>query len=151
MKSEQNSIGNRRRQRLPDDFLADLPGSRRKVYYLMSIHEHLPPQARKGSKRSGMDGGIRVGQSRAPRWSALRLCNLVAQSARNAEGRLQVGSGKGIDGKRGGTIGVDLLQSLQGIDALEARTGTDQTDARVAILCNHCKIYHLDTRYSAIV
>jgi hypothetical protein len=47
---------------LPDDFLADLPGSRRKVYYLMSIHEHLPPQARKGSERSGMDEGIRVGK-----------------------------------------------------------------------------------------
>jgi hypothetical protein len=32
------------------------------VYYLMSIHEHLPPQARKGSERSGMDEGIRVGK-----------------------------------------------------------------------------------------
>jgi hypothetical protein len=37
------------------------------------------------------------------------------------------------------------------IEALEARTGTDQIDARVAILCNYRKIYHLDTSYSAIV
>ena len=30
-----------------DDFLARrFPESRRKAYYLMSIHEHLPPQAR---------------------------------------------------------------------------------------------------------
>ena len=151
MKSEQNSIGNRRRQRLPDDFLADLLGIEEEGV-LHNVDPRAPSTAgAEGSERSGMDGGIRVGKSRALRRSALRLCNLVAQSARNAEGRLQAGSGKGIDGKRGGTIGVDLLQGLQGIDALEARTGTDQTDARVAILCNHRKIYHLDTRYSAIV
>ncbi len=28
------------------------PGSRRKAYYLMSIHEHLPPQARKQLKEN---------------------------------------------------------------------------------------------------
>ena len=34
-----------------DEFLARrFPESRRKVYYLMSIHEHLPPQARKDLK-----------------------------------------------------------------------------------------------------
>ena len=31
-----------------DEFLSRwIPESRRKAYYLMSIHEHLPPQARK--------------------------------------------------------------------------------------------------------
>jgi hypothetical protein len=34
-----------------DDFLERrFPALRRKAYYLMSIHEHLPPQARKGLK-----------------------------------------------------------------------------------------------------
>ena len=37
-----------------DEFLERrFPESRRKAYYLMSIHEHLPPQARKGLKEIG--------------------------------------------------------------------------------------------------
>ena len=37
-----------------DEFLARrFPESRRKAYYLMSIHEHLPPQARKELKEVG--------------------------------------------------------------------------------------------------
>jgi len=41
-----------------DDFLeARFPGSRRKAYYLMSIHEHLPPQARKELKEIGWTKG----------------------------------------------------------------------------------------------
>jgi hypothetical protein len=37
-----------------DDLLARrFPGSRRKAYYLMSIHEYLPPQARKQLKEVG--------------------------------------------------------------------------------------------------
>src|SRR5271157_6090233 len=37
-----------------DEFLARrFPESRRKAYYLMSIHEHLPPQARKDLKEIG--------------------------------------------------------------------------------------------------
>ena len=34
-------------------FLQTFSGSRRKVYYIMSIHEHLPPQARKDLKEVG--------------------------------------------------------------------------------------------------
>ena len=41
-----------------DDFLARRsPESRRKAYYLMSIHEHLPPQARKDLKEIGWTKG----------------------------------------------------------------------------------------------
>src|ERR1700733_4667140 len=41
-----------------DDFLARrFPESRRKAYYLMSIHEHLPPQARKDLKEEGWTKG----------------------------------------------------------------------------------------------
>src|ERR1700674_3321848 len=36
------------------------PGSRRKAYYLMSIHEHLPPQARKQLKEVGWTKGIEL-------------------------------------------------------------------------------------------
>ena len=36
------------------------PDSRRKAYYLMSIHEHLPPQARKELKDVGWTKGIEL-------------------------------------------------------------------------------------------
>jgi hypothetical protein len=41
-----------------DEFLAKrFPESRRKAYYLMSIHEHLPPQVRKDLKEIGWTKG----------------------------------------------------------------------------------------------
>jgi hypothetical protein len=44
-----------------DDFLERrFPGSRRKAYYLMSIHEHLPPQARKELKEVGWAKGLEL-------------------------------------------------------------------------------------------
>jgi hypothetical protein len=44
-----------------DDFLeCRFPGSRRKAYYLMSIHEHMPPQARKELKKIGWAKGIEL-------------------------------------------------------------------------------------------
>ena len=44
-----------------DEFLLRrFPGSRRKAYYLMSIHEHLPPQARKQLKEVGWTKGLEL-------------------------------------------------------------------------------------------
>jgi hypothetical protein len=44
-----------------DEFLERrFPGSRRKAYYLMSIHEHLPPQARKELKEVGWTKGMEL-------------------------------------------------------------------------------------------
>ena len=44
-----------------DEFLERrFPGSRRKAYYLMSIHEHLPPQARKELKEVGWAKGMEL-------------------------------------------------------------------------------------------
>ncbi len=44
-----------------DEFLARrFPESRRKAYYLMSIHEHLPPQARKDLKAVGWTKGLEL-------------------------------------------------------------------------------------------
>ena len=44
-----------------DDFLSRrFPESRRKAYYLMSIHEHLPPQARRELKEVGWTKGIEL-------------------------------------------------------------------------------------------
>ena len=36
------------------------PESTRKAYYLMSIHEHLPPQARKDLKEVGWTKGLEL-------------------------------------------------------------------------------------------
>jgi len=71
-----------------DEFMARrFPESRRKAYYLMSIHEHLPPQAWKDLKEVGWTKGLELAKL-ARRDAALRLCNLVAQSAGIAEGGL---------------------------------------------------------------
>ncbi len=44
-----------------DEFLEKrLPESRRKAYYLMSIHEHLPPQVRKELKEVGWTKGLEL-------------------------------------------------------------------------------------------
>jgi len=44
-----------------DDFLERrFPESRRKAYYLMSIHEHLPPQARRELKTVGWTKGLEL-------------------------------------------------------------------------------------------
>src|ERR1700732_3499944 len=44
-----------------DEFLARrFPESRRKAYYLMSIHEHLPPEARKELKEVGWTKGLEL-------------------------------------------------------------------------------------------
>ena len=61
-----------------DEFLERrLPGSRRKAYYLMSIHEHLPPQARKELKRKelkkiGWAKGIELANANPNQPAALR-------------------------------------------------------------------------------
>jgi len=44
-----------------DDFLARrFPESRRKAYYLMSIHEHLPPEVKTGLKAIGWTKGVEL-------------------------------------------------------------------------------------------
>ena len=44
-----------------DEFLERrLPESRRKAYYLMSIHEHLPPQVRRELKQVGWTKGLEL-------------------------------------------------------------------------------------------
>jgi hypothetical protein len=44
-----------------DEFLTRrFPESRRKAYYLMSIHEHLPPQAKKDLKQVGWTKGLEL-------------------------------------------------------------------------------------------
>ena len=75
-----------------DEFLErKFPESRRKAYYLMAIHEHLPRIRKADLRAGGLDQGHRIGEGRAAGRTGVRLCNLVAQSQRAAEGRVQTG------------------------------------------------------------
>src|SRR5208337_2131529 len=47
-------------RRLPE---RRFPESRRKAYYLMSIHEHVPPQARRALKEVGWTKGIELAKT----------------------------------------------------------------------------------------
>ena len=52
-----------------DEFLERrFPESRRKAYYLMSIHEHLPPQARKELKEVGWTKGLELAKIARRDW-----------------------------------------------------------------------------------
>jgi len=92
------------------------PGSRRMAYYLMSIHEHLPPQARKFLKEVGWTKELEL--AKLARWdgAGLRLCNLVAQSASHAERGVQAGGREGADGAGNGTVNY-LFQTVSEPDA----------------------------------
>jgi len=73
----------------------------------MSIHEHLPPQARWELKQVGWTKGGRAGETGAEGRPGLRLCNLVAQSPRDATGSVQTRSRKeltGIDSEPAETV-----------------------------------------------
>ena len=101
-----------------DEFLERrFPESRRKAYYLMSIHEHLPPQARKQLKEVGLGERAGAGQAGQEGQAALRLCNLVAQSSGDAQRGVQAGGREGTDGKGNGAVGDYLLQTLPEPDA----------------------------------
>jgi hypothetical protein len=78
----------------------------------MSIHEHLPAQARRELKEVGWTKGVKLAKV-AGRDRERFDCNLVAQSPADAERRLQAGGGKGVD--RAGNLGVGdyIFQALQ--------------------------------------
>src|SRR5690242_8786129 len=97
-----------------DEFLERrFPESRRKAYYLMSIHEHLPPQVRKELKQVGWAQSGGVDQSGAFGREGLRLCNLVAQSACAPEGAVQTRGGEAPHGQGHRTDRDHLFQALQ--------------------------------------
>jgi hypothetical protein len=70
------------------EFLARrFPEYRRKACYSMSIHEHLPPQARKELKKVGWTKGLELAKVPSEDGHGVRLCNLAAQGALGSSGR----------------------------------------------------------------
>ena len=92
-----------------DEFLERrFPESRRKAYYLMSIHEHLPPQARRQVKEIGWTKGLELAKV-ARRDGQKFNCATVAQSPRDAEGRVSAGGRTETDRRGSGTLGDRLF------------------------------------------
>jgi hypothetical protein len=92
-----------------DEYLARrFPESRRKAYYLMSIHENLPLQARRQLKEIGWTKGLDLAkvEEGSPE---VQLCNLVAQSQDATERSIQAGGGTRTDRRRRRTMGACLL------------------------------------------
>jgi len=70
-----------------DEFLTiRFPESRRKAYYLMSIHENQPPQEQRKLKEIGWTKGLALAIDSVEGSSEIQLCNLVAQRQDITEG-----------------------------------------------------------------
>ncbi len=95
-----------------DEFLERrFPESRRKAYYLMSIHEHLPPQLRRELKQVGWSKGLEL--ANLARHQGQRFeSNLAAQSPTEAQSGVPAGSGEGADVRGQRAVGADLFQGL---------------------------------------
>ena len=99
-----------------DEFLERrFPESRRKAYYLMSIHEHLPPQARKELKEVGWAKGIELVKLARRDRQHFDCATWLHKSPSDAEGGLQEGGREGTDGKGDGTVGDYLLCDLKAV------------------------------------
>ncbi len=71
-----------------DEFLARrFPESRRKAYYLMSIHEHMPPQARKDLKEIGWTKGREL--AKLGNWLGGTVSTSIVHSGCTKPGRCQ--------------------------------------------------------------
>ena len=101
-----------------DEFLERrFPESRRKAYYLMSIHEHLPPQARKELKEVGWTKGLELAKVARTDGQEFDCATWLHKARSDAEGAVQAGGGEGTDGAGNGTVGDYLLQAVQEPDS----------------------------------
>ena len=84
-----------------DEFLERrFPESRRKAYYLMSIHEHLPPQARRELKEVGWTKGLELAKVARRDGQHFDCATWLHKARYLAERGLQAGGREGTDGAR---------------------------------------------------
>jgi hypothetical protein len=109
-----------------DDFLERrFPESRRKAYYLMSIHEHLPPQARKDLKEIGWTKGrelAKLARRDGQRFDCAPWVHKAREMPRE-EFRREVE--KELKGRRR-AVGANLLQGLQKPDSSDRAGDRDR-------------------------
>ena len=115
-----------------DEFLARrFPESRRKAYYLMSIHEHLPPQARKELKEVGWTKGLELAKVARRDGQEFDCATWLhkARSLPKEEFKREVE--KELTGRGIGTVGNYLFQAVQEPDSgHRAGNGDRGFDAR---------------------
>ena len=97
-----------------DEFLERrFPESRRKAYYLMSIHEHLPPQVRKELKAIGWTKGRELAKVARAEGQRFERAPLGAQSSINAARRVQTGGRERTNRTGDRTARNYLFQNVQ--------------------------------------
>jgi len=116
-----------------DEFLARrFPESRRKAYYLMSIHEHLPPQVRKELKEIGWTKGRELAKLARRDGQHFDCAPWVHKAREMPREDFRREVEKELTGEGNGAVGADLLQSLQEPDPRHRAGDRDGgPDARV--------------------
>src|SRR5438552_13861116 len=97
-----------------DEFLERrFPESRRKAYYLMSIHEYLPPQVRKELKQVGWTKGRELAKLVRAQGQGIDCAPWGAQSSSTPQRTVPARGGEGAYRERNRTLGDCLFQALQ--------------------------------------
>ena len=71
----------------------------------MSIHEHLPPQARKELKEVGWTKGLELAKMARRDGQEFDCATWLHKARSHAEGGVQAGGGEGTDGEGNRTVG----------------------------------------------
>ena len=117
-----------------DEFLErKFPESRRKAYYLMAIHEHLPRIPKSRSSIDGLDQGQGIGQGGASGSNREFDCApwVHEGTARATPGTVQAGSGKAPDREGNRSSGRSFISRLykSQLPVIERALETAVTDA----------------------
>ena len=97
-----------------DEFLERrFPESRRKAYYLMSIHEHLPAHARKELKEVGWTKGLELAKIARRDRQHFDSATWLHKAREMPKEEFKTGSREGTDRAGNRTLGSYLLQAIQ--------------------------------------
>ena len=111
-----------------DEFLERrFPESRRKAYYLMSIHEHLPPQARRELKEVGWTKGLELAKVARRDGQDFDCATWLHKAREMPKEQFKHEVEKELTGPGYRTVGDYLFQALQ-----------EPTTGRRAGLRNYC-------------
>ena len=101
-----------------DEFLERrFPESRRKAYYLMSIHEHLPPQARRELKEVGWTKGLELAKVARRDGQEFDCATWLHKAREMPKEEFKREVEKELTGRGNRTVGDYLFQALQEPDS----------------------------------
>ena len=123
-----------------DEFLERrFPESRRKAYYLMSIHEHLPPQVRKELKKVGWSKGLELAKLARQQGQRFESATWLHKARQMPKAEFQREVEKELTGKDSEPSELIVFQGLQEPDP-GYRTGNRDrgVNARVGQVRGYC-------------